>query len=257
MARTKLSLGRCGQYAIYCPSSFQSVANCVMRKSSVLRPCRDTLRLAIVSQDAICSRVALLFASSGPPAIVRAIPQRIVNTFERMLRGWSGPHISAEVLKGFVPPLTDGYPPATVIGEVRRCRQGASLSHGLPNGVFLGVGHSMNACPDSVGARLATTRSSSQQIRGLDWFLAPAFAAAKPHGLAPRIARMIPQDGPGTKLQSGQVFEPVSVLDRIGVVHQIDLSVRLRWWKGPIGNSNFPSGRFIIAPSAGNERGGF
>jgi hypothetical protein len=101
------------------PASLQSAMEGTRIHSGRFRRRSET---RIDSEPLIVTCIPRLFFRSGPSTVLWTIGTVIVDTVNRMLRGWSQPHISEKVLKVIPPTFADDNPSASIscIGMVRR-----------------------------------------------------------------------------------------------------------------------------------------
>jgi len=64
------------------------------------------------------SPVQPLLGRCGPSAIGRLVVAVVVNSVNRMARGWTSPHIEQEGLVGIAPLITDGYSTSAIVRKL-------------------------------------------------------------------------------------------------------------------------------------------
>lgn len=171
------------------PTTSGSVRKCAVWEIQTPRPLTEGQREAVVRDQMGFSHVLSLLLTGSPAAILWTVWSGVVNTFDRVLRGWGVSHVFSKAFEGH-PPLTDVNPPTSVIGIGSGVRVAASFLHPVPALI-----HLRPRAPVLCRARLG--QFSIQTAARLDRpipkcasrhsFFRPTFAATEPPGL-PRLA---------------------------------------------------------------------
>ncbi len=118
------------------PSSFESAMDCTLGYIYNFRPFCYCLCLIVESYEAIRSLISMLLSRCRPSAIFWRVVTIIINSINRIFRGWSLSHISKKVLKRINPALTDSYSASTVIFILINIFIVASLFYTNPDFIF-------------------------------------------------------------------------------------------------------------------------
>jgi hypothetical protein len=91
----------------------------------------------------VAFRVVGLFFWGRPSAIFRAIPNQVINSFNRMSLGWTRPHVTIKRGERVFPPVANSDPGGPVSFKRTGPWIGAALLHRVPNVVLWCVSQSM------------------------------------------------------------------------------------------------------------------
>ena len=127
---------RCSQNTFDRPASPITFGNCTLANRNNFAPFTNTMCLIIPGQKHGIARIAGLPCPRSPYAVFRAIRPVIVQSFQRMLGGWTWPHIMQKGRKRVLPTLTNANATTTPSGIIFACRAIASLFHFTPGTVF-------------------------------------------------------------------------------------------------------------------------
>jgi len=109
------------------------------------RPVRKAQRFSVICYKNVVSFVSGLFWFGCPFTIFRRISFVIVNSFNRIFRRWSNPHVVEKIYKRVSPSATNGNPSSTIrfpmwcFGIITSCFHvcPSSILRGLP--MFSGI----------------------------------------------------------------------------------------------------------------------
>lgn len=144
-----------------------------------------------------------LFGARGPSAILAAVAAVVVNTFERVPRRWSRPHIGKKERKAIAPVYAHFNSSAAVTVVVAVIGVVAALNHPVPDAAFWGGAGAWVVTVDGrslarrVGPKAATTLRGAIPQGWTDHFgLAPAIAATEPQRPRTSVRRERSSDSP-------------------------------------------------------------
>lgn len=122
-----------GEGTMHAPPPRQSGLEGSPTDTERLRPLRKRACLALPGDDAAPSRVALLFLSRGPAAILRRVGAVVVDSIQGVLSRWARSHVAKELTEVVSPLIAHRDATATVAREVRHLRVVATVSHRAPD----------------------------------------------------------------------------------------------------------------------------
>lgn len=114
----------------------KSSGNCVSLDAGPDRPVCYAQSFSVVGQVASFARVQYLLPLCCPSAVARFVIAVIVNTVNRVFRGWFRSHILVKGEKGIAPTVADGNAATSVITVPRIIDVCASLDHASPSAMF-------------------------------------------------------------------------------------------------------------------------
>jgi len=118
------------------PASLQSGRNSLGVLAGFLRPFTDRLGPAVVRKTTVVALVHVLRALRGPAHVPRLVVAVVVNTINRVFRGWARTNIGQEILERFSPSCTDGNPSASVMFVAFHAWVVAPSLHAVPRQMF-------------------------------------------------------------------------------------------------------------------------
>lgn len=130
------SAKRSRQGGLNAPATLQAKADHARSGSDVLRPFARGSGSSVERDGGVGARVLALFASCGPAAIVRRVRAVVVDALNRVLVGWSWPHIGQKSLKAIEPSSAHGDASAAVVLEPFVTGVYAALPCCRPHGIF-------------------------------------------------------------------------------------------------------------------------
>lgn len=229
-----------GQRSLNGPSMFKTIAQYSLAHTDLVCPIRAAHGCAIERQYAIVAAVASLLFRGCPSAVGRLVVAVVVDSVKCMLRGWSRPHISEEVVKS-QPSFANGDSSPTVTVVIWGAGVLTSSKHTAPRLVFwrpftgLPVAVSCGSAPATAFTATAFQKCSSNRLHY------STFTAAEPSRVVVcnRVKR---KNRPATKLLSSQVYEARTAAGRMPRSHSSLLS---RFgWIGPARSHNLLAGPF-------------
>jgi len=120
------------------PAVLKSPAKAFQRHAEMGGPLRNRSRFSVELEHKIHARVIALLLLCGPSAIVRFIISVVVDTFDRVLRARSRPHVLVKSKEGLAPFFAHRNAAPAVVGPCFASRIKATLLCLSPDGV-LGV----------------------------------------------------------------------------------------------------------------------
>lgn len=172
------------------PSAPNSVPECLVRNSKMLRPPHNRFRRAIESNQAIGATIVSLLLPGRPAAILLAVAFVVVFAVKSGL-GWSSTHVRKEGVKAVEPFIADGYASSSIMLPISGCGIRAPLDHGVPcpefrDGLSASVVPMNHVCLCSRFTLKASARPcfTALQRARLDDLCISAVALAKPSNLS-------------------------------------------------------------------------
>lgn len=114
------------------PSCLQATSQGKPRYTYFSAPLRDSQSFALKFKESICPRIIRLLLWCGPPAILRKIPQIIVDAVDTIFRAWTRAHIVNEVFGAILPSFANGNTSTSIECVALRSRIGAAVNHRVP-----------------------------------------------------------------------------------------------------------------------------
>lgn len=117
------------------PSEFKPFAQRADPHSALSRPFSHSLNAPFEAQSPVTSRVIALLGRSGPTAILRAVAEAVVNPFQRVVIGWSRPHIGKKINCG-LPSFAHRYSASAVVLKFEIILIFTAVHHVSPRRIF-------------------------------------------------------------------------------------------------------------------------
>jgi len=221
------------------PTAREAVVKCLARYSKLFCPIDYALCNAIEGYKSSAPSVAQLRCTGSPYAVVLGVSRIVIESFDRVLRRRSRPHVAVKCLERF-PFVAHGDTPPAVVMIGIRCDTTASPSHSQPSDVFRSSAHAV--CFDAAVCATLAAPYSECWTRNLR--VRSAVTDAVPVALTWNVANRFVNNGPMAESLAGQIYEPGATRSRISLVHQKNLHFRFGRWIGPGGSNDLPLGPF-------------
>lgn len=141
--------------------------------------------------------VSILAGACRPATVFRRVRTVVVDTFDRVLSGWSRTHVGVEPLKGHGPFRADGYSSASIAREGRIRRIQTALFNAAPDVVFRQAACGSATSVSGVASSSQVSVKASATIRAFAEFLShyfgkgAAIAKAPPNSATCRTVRAL------------------------------------------------------------------
>lgn len=163
--------------------------------------------LAVMGDAMVAAFVARLFGKGSPLAVFGTVGAVVINSFKRMRRRWTRPHVRQELFK-CVPSRINGDTPTAIPSIGGRRGPRAAHPHTIPDPILGGFAEPMSLVPlsDQLASKAPTRQGITyRQSRAFDRPGHAAFTTADPVVPVPgRMAEIALNDGPSTKTVAGR-----------------------------------------------------
>lgn len=165
------------------PAMIKTKLNCRTMNAGYPRPLSRYITDPVESNNSIVGFILRLFQPCSPMAIFWFIPFSVVNSINRMLRGWPFTHIIQEGLKAIYPTLANIHPARSVLFVCLLIWVQASTFHACPYLIFLRIREAVSGLYFSILFVTPTTAAytfPTLEITRKDLFFFSAIADTKP-----------------------------------------------------------------------------